>query len=46
MLPGMSGYAVCEAVREADREIPVLILSARTLAEDRAAASTSAPTST
>jgi two-component system OmpR family response regulator len=36
MLPGMSGYAVCEAVRAADREIPVLILSARTLAEDRA----------
>jgi two-component system OmpR family response regulator len=36
MLPGMSGYAVCEAVRAADRDIPVLILSARTLAEDRA----------
>ena len=36
MLPGMSGYAVCERIREADREMPVLILSARTLAEDRA----------
>ena len=35
MLPGMSGYAVCEAIRAADREMPVLILSARTLAEDR-----------
>ena len=35
MLPGMSGYAVCEALRAADRDIPVLILSARTLAEDR-----------
>jgi two-component system OmpR family response regulator len=35
MLPGMSGYAVCEALRGFDREIPVLILSARTLAEDR-----------
>ena len=35
MLPGMSGYAVCEALRAADRELPVLILSARTLAEDR-----------
>ena len=35
MLPGMSGYAVCEALREADRDMPVLILSARTLAEDR-----------
>jgi DNA-binding response OmpR family regulator len=35
MLPGMSGYAVCEALRDFDRELPVLILSARTLAEDR-----------
>jgi DNA-binding response OmpR family regulator len=35
MLPGMSGYAVCEALREMDRDLPVLILSARTLAEDR-----------
>lgn len=36
MLPGMSGYAVCEALRAVDRDLPVLILSARTLAEDRA----------
>ena len=36
MLPGMSGYSVCEAIRAAEREMPVLILSARTLAEDRA----------
>ena len=35
MLPGMSGYAVCEALRAIDRRLPVLILSARTLAEDR-----------
>ena len=35
MLPGMSGYAVCEALRAIDRDLPVLILSARTLAEDR-----------
>jgi two-component system OmpR family response regulator len=35
MLPGMSGYAVCEALREAEDDVPVLILSARTLAEDR-----------
>jgi DNA-binding response OmpR family regulator len=35
MLPGMSGYAVCEALRATDQDIPVLILSARTLAEDR-----------
>lgn len=35
MLPGMSGYAVCEALRNIDRDLPVLILSARTLSEDR-----------
>jgi two-component system OmpR family response regulator len=35
MLPEVSGYAVCEAVREAGNDVPVLILSARTLAEDR-----------
>jgi DNA-binding response OmpR family regulator len=36
MLPGMSGYAVCQSLRDAGRNMPVLILSARTLAEDRA----------
>ncbi len=35
MLPGMSGYAVCEALREKGNDVPVLILSARTLVEDR-----------
>lgn len=35
MLPGMSGYAVLQSLREADHQMPVLILSARTLAEDR-----------
>lgn len=35
MLPGMSGYAVCEALRADDNHMPVLIISARTLAEDR-----------
>jgi two-component system OmpR family response regulator len=35
MLPGMSGYAVCEALREFDMTTPVLILTARTLTEDR-----------
>jgi two-component system OmpR family response regulator len=35
MLPGMSGYAVCEALREKRNDVPVLILSARTLLEDR-----------
>jgi len=35
MLPGMSGYAVCESLRAEERDMPVLILSSRTLAEDR-----------
>lgn len=35
MLPGMSGYAVCEEIRRLDAELPILILSARTLTEDR-----------
>lgn len=35
MLPGMSGYAVCESLRAADEIMPILILSARTLSEDR-----------
>jgi len=35
MLPEMSGYRVCERLRESGLDIPVLILSARTLTEDR-----------
>ena len=35
MLPGMSGYEVCEQVRAAGHQMPVLMLSARTLSEDR-----------
>jgi two-component system alkaline phosphatase synthesis response regulator PhoP len=35
MLPGMSGYAVCKSLREAGLSIPVLILTARSLTEDR-----------
>ncbi|HET6884121.1 MAG TPA: response regulator transcription factor [Pirellulales bacterium] len=35
MLPGMSGYAVCESLRSQGSEVPVLMLSARTLSEDR-----------
>ena len=35
MLPGMSGYTVCESIREAGINTPILMLSARTLAEDR-----------
>ena len=35
MLPGMSGYSVCEKLREDGADIPILMLSARTLPEDR-----------
>jgi two-component system alkaline phosphatase synthesis response regulator PhoP len=35
MLPGMSGYAVCESLRAQGNDVPVLMLSARTLSEDR-----------
>jgi len=35
MLPGMSGYAVCEKIREAGSAVPVVMLTARTLVEDR-----------
>ncbi|HEY2413925.1 MAG TPA: response regulator transcription factor [Pirellulaceae bacterium] len=35
MLPGMSGYTVCEALRKEGSDVPILILSARTLSEDR-----------
>lgn len=35
MLPDMSGYAVLEQVRAAGNQIPVLILTARTLTEDK-----------
>ena len=35
-MPGMSGYAVCESLRESGHFMPILILSARSLPEDRA----------
>lgn len=35
MLPGMSGYTVCESLRNESILIPILILSARSLSEDR-----------
>ena len=35
MLPGMSGYAVCESIRQQGSDVPILMLSARTLTEDR-----------
>ena len=34
MLPGMSGYEICQQLRESGHEMPVLMLSARTLSED------------
>jgi two-component system OmpR family response regulator len=35
MLPGMSGYEICQKIRAAGNHVPVLILSARSLSEDR-----------
>ncbi|GIX04654.1 MAG: DNA-binding response regulator [Planctomycetaceae bacterium] len=35
MLPGMSGYEVCSAIRQLDKLVPILVLSARTLSEDK-----------
>lgn len=35
MLPGMNGYVVCESLRMRGWDKPVLILSARTLSDDR-----------
>lgn len=38
MLPEMSGYETCRRLREVDRRVPILALTARTLAEDKAQA--------
>lgn len=38
MLPSMSGYETCEEIRKLDGNIPILVLSARTLSEDKAQA--------
>jgi two-component system OmpR family response regulator len=35
MLPGMSGYEVCDQIRASGKQMPILMLSARTLSEDR-----------
>jgi two-component system OmpR family response regulator len=35
MLPGMSGYEICKAIRVVDKLVPVLVLSSRTLSEDK-----------
>ena len=34
MLPGMSGYDVCEAIRSQDRDQPIIMLTARVSDED------------
>ena len=38
MLPGMSGYEICEAIRKERLDLPILVLSARSLSEDKARA--------
>ncbi|CAN5667597.1 response regulator transcription factor [soil metagenome] len=35
MLPGIDGFAVCEAIRTRHRDVPILMLSARGLIDDR-----------
>ena len=35
MLPGMSGYDICRSIRALDERVPVIILTARTLSEDK-----------
>jgi DNA-binding response OmpR family regulator len=35
MLPVMSGYEICSAIRGIDMLVPIIVLSARTLVEDR-----------
>src|SRR5579863_3482077 len=34
MLPGMSGYETCKAIRVIDELVPILTLSARSMSED------------
>ena len=38
MLPGMSGYEACRRIRALRPDLPILVLSARSLSEDRSAA--------
>lgn len=35
MLPGMDGFAIAEAIRKVDHEVPIIFLSAKTLKEDK-----------
>ena len=34
MLPGMDGFSICEAIRQEDREQPIIMLTAKTSDED------------
>lgn len=38
MLPEMSGYEICSKIRESDPDVPIMVLSARTLSEDKSRA--------
>lgn len=38
MLPSTSGYDACRSIREVDKDVPVLVLSARRLSNDKAQA--------
>ena len=35
MLPGMSGYEICSSIRTVNKLVPIIVLSARGLVEDR-----------
>ena len=35
MMPGMDGFALAEAIRKVNHEIPIIFLSAKTLKEDK-----------
>ena len=35
MLPGMDGFAIAEAIRKTDHDVPIIFLSAKTLKEDK-----------
>lgn len=34
MLPGLDGFSICDRIREVDRQLPIIMLTARTAEED------------
>jgi DNA-binding response OmpR family regulator len=46
MLPGESGIRVCEKIREEDREVVIVMVTAKDAEEDKVTASRPAPTIT